>query len=509
MKRSPLLLLAFFTACNELHVVDRTTIAAERFFLVALDGAGEVRTVSTIYETSGTDQAYLELEGGIADVYLVGLANVRLAAADERFDEQRADQLAIDTSAPPAAGELILRAENAFLRTALPKDISILDTKTSGEASGGARENIERALTLDLPIILDRCAEDHRMHLAPFGATAELLAGAMAASHRGIISVTGHEDRAVMLARGAIYVVERGGAVDLDRLANPTNPDFESTVLRADVLGTDVAFAAITAYFRDVDGQRQFLLAGQESGAAAIWRLALGPNGIRRVERVPIEPPVTNLLRDIAVDGQDIAFAVGDDGLVLTGEVIGRPFIRVATPRGAEGEIRRAAASHILTQPHAIATLSPRLYLGYAWEGYWDEIILPATANGIAASIDGDELWVVGERGMVIRRLSTVVEAPMLAYPPSLSACAVADPGTGRLSIEDEHDGASIDEAFVFFQPQHCTSMIRVRRKDLCVSAIEHDGRGRLLDDRRKLLGSWGTTVVTGGPAGLLLEVVR
>lgn len=509
MKRYFLAMVLTATACQQVHTVTRETIDAEQFFLVALAADGSVRTVSPIYDTAGGEQATLAIEGDIDAVYVVGLANERLRAADDRFDDMRVKTVEISVAEPPAAPELILRGDDAFYLRALPEDLPILDAKTNNPASGGERETIERALTLALPIDLDSCADDHPMRLEPFGATRELLAEIRDPNARDLIRATGSGDRALLLTKGALFVVERGGGVDLEVFSSTISPYTESSILHARALGTNVVFAALTAYFRLVDGEPQFLLGGEHDGSAAIWRLALGRNGVRLVEPVYIDPPQTSQIRDLAVDGQDIAVAVGEDGLILTGEVIGRPFIRVETPRGADDEIRRVAASHILTQPHAITTRGMSLYLGYAYEGYWDETQVPSTAAGMAASIDGDDMVIVGEQGMVVRRKESMVEILSLAYPPSFASCTGRDPATGRLVMEDDFNGAAVDEAFFFFQPERCSSAVRVRRSDLCVSAIEDQGPGRASIDRRALLGSWGDTIVTGGPAGLLLEVLR
>jgi hypothetical protein len=500
MKALAWCVLPLMFACTEVHRIEHEMIGAERYFFVSVDGSGAVLEVSSIHETDSTTEVIFPVEGDTEEVFIVGLAGAQLLKLDERFDAARAPQIRLQT--PPAAGSLFLAGDDASLRTKLPEDAKILQAASGAEASSGERAAIAAAVTVELPIRLGLCADDHPMRLVPYGASPELLAELTDPKDSTLLRVAPGNHGALLLTETTLYAVKRGEAIDLQS---------PGSVIPASALGTEVRFTSLA---RDnlsygVENQNQYLLGGVLDGAPAVWRLAFDAAGVRVMFLYPVAtPPMPGAIQDVMFDGQNIAVAVGDHGTVFTAENADDPFGLVDTPSGAEGSIRRAAASHILTQPHAISGDEKKLYLGYAWAGYWDVLEMRERLNSIVASTDGDELWVAGEGGYFGRILDSIWSEPELPYPPELAPCGVREDTTGHILIDDPMIGAAIDGAFVYLQPQSCSALLRVRRRDLCVSAIE-DAPPIRLGGERTTVGYGGDEVLIGGARGLLLTVDR
>lgn len=512
-----ILAVLLLPACTKVQEIDRSKLEAERFFFATTDVAGAVLEVSEIHQTDAAAQVVFPIEGETEEVLIVGLTDAQLRSVDERYEPSRANMLHVLVK-PPGEPTLYFEGDEPFLEVALPSELKVIDANTDAEATVPQREQLAKAISLRLPVSLERCAEDHPMQLVPFGATRELLGDGVPGELSGdryteIIDVIGAEERAVVLTRAAVFVVPRGGAVDAGLMLSTVDPYVENAVLPATSLAANMALKAHVMFFNKIDGEYQFLLLGNEREVGRIWRLALGVNGVRLIREYSVDQPAHPAqLRDIMVDGQDIAVAVGDDGLIVTSEAARLGFTLVTPPVGAEGRLLHTAPTHILTQPHAFAADTPMIYLGYAFGEYWDAVNMSQRVNSLIASIDGDDLWAAGDGGMVARFRDSMWSEPDLQYPASIAGCGVRDHDTGRVKIQDSFIGGTIDASFVYLQAKSCNAVLRVRRSDLCVSPIEEAGAEavQFVAGERKVMSSWsGPTMVVGGPRGLLLEISR
>ncbi len=433
---------------------------------------------------------------------LVTFAAASLRALEPRIDLDDPAALALvprGAMLPPGADPYALKD------LPLPPDTPVLDLR-GGVPLAGARTAAAEGLDAALALRVRRrtCRPGGLTALAPWD-TVPL--GLLEPDLPAPVRVVRLDARsALALHDDRVWFVTRDRPLDLAR----PGPFFDRVVLAtdgpaggllrvptADDAGAmDLAGVAVAPSSTRADGLREVLVAaglrrGEPDGReretderrGALWRLWLGPDGLRAASPDPIAVVPGRRLHAVAIAPGGQAVAVGDRGTALLRARPGEPFGPPEDIGGGWGDKSfSAVATGDPARPLAVSSEN-RLHRLDAARGVWlstPELARPVDINlspralAVAPGPGGEvELWAAGSPGTALGVLDArgwrFLAGP--DFPGSYAGCggAVLADGVYRNTKSEAFLAAVGRGAFNVMGVEECDGVVFLRREDLCV----------------------------------------
>jgi hypothetical protein len=471
-------------ACRaDLETIDLSDRDDVLAFAVALEegpGGLRVRRVTPIAHVVGGrlaagERPEIALVERESEAALVEVPTARLAA-DPSYETARVGEVSARIE-PPPAGRTLAGDPRA------PIAVRSLAGLASITGSEPARAAILGGVTFLVPVDPEWCRPTERA-FEPFGASASAIASNAPADDE-LRRVVRDGDRAILLARGSIHVLARGGSVD--------GPG-ESL----DLLGRLGATSARAGNADLALGEGGRIVAGSQTGertSAVSELIATATIAFVRTATV-----IEERISAVAASGRRLAFVTGegtvyverpggfDTFTILEADRTGR-----AQGLAWTGDDARPLVTSSVNFIHvldAASGLLERRSMPLRREG---ELV---NLNALLA-VDG-VVYGFGSQGYALR-LETAPERMDLELPPRSALCS---PSGTTEATQDHFSHAAATRGYLFLLRESCNSVIAVRFEDRCVSFLPVEGEPSALDhDAEGLLGlhaADGIVVVAG-----------
>lgn len=514
---------------TDLIVVPIDPDALEYFFFVTLDEAGTPLRTSAVFGardrriTFGGSPVEKLLEDESSAV-LIGMKRSDLLAIHPGFDATRAPLLTLAVGSPPTAAAVRLVEGATSVAAPLPESAIVFSPRfgMSGARIDDALPSLRANTVLMIPIDRDRCSTDD-LELEPFAATGQLLPYGVAipgepsdpddlSGWRDFVRVVHVDrDRVIALSEQVIYLVRRAQpipALPSEAGFDPRAPSSAIPMLR---IGGGVA-RSIALDRASGTSERITALLVRSFVQDRILELEISNEGVRFTGTATVSPEwneSTDANLDVAIDDRGRSVVVSEFGAILTRTSPGEPFT-LAPPIAGADEFIRVIATGDPARPHLVSEDDGFLFLGDAIAGTWESFrrrdrFHDVRMIGLGASPDGADLWAVGHLGSIFRRAAHEAWAPVtVATPAELEPCA-SDTNEGSFAIAKTLPGVAVDDTSTYVMIEQCSGVLRIRRTDLCASALHLSGQSiATVEHDLSTLDLLDGSLIVGGRAGSL-----
>lgn len=521
MSRTPLYAAAIAAiaafACGPDAVrLDSSAISFDAAFFITLDAQGEVVRTSEVF---GVDRGTISY----------GHASIRLEDGEERAAIVALDDELIQSTAPGfiAADRsmLALAHDPSFVedgratvrspaKTLVPGGARWFDVQLEGSVLT-PRSDLVPDLVLSIPNDPEFCAKNTPQRLHPVTRTSPYIP-----EHT---SFPGYDEdepddgrvlaihpldgvRFLVATPHVLMLVHRDGEFQL-----PERFDlFPAQLVATATIAKPLTVSGVAIVPPGADGKITVWAVGWTTiGGGRVLELSLDDRGLTPIGTAT-QTPVR--LHNAIADPAGNLIVVGNGGLILLKKSGSSIFERVQA--GTMLDAVSITHTPLTGTPYLIGLKAQSVILGDVLRGAL-QAVEPVIDNalssqnkdvkGVASAPDSGELWAVGELALVSRYRDRTWSAIDLPLPPSLGLCTAGD----RISRWGHTLNAVLaDPEFAYIASEECNALLRIERRNLCVTPVPRDGRdAESSGDDFWSVAQYGTRVFAGGTHGTIFEV--
>ena len=469
-------------------------------FTIFLNDAGDPLRVGPVFGRLD-EQAFgvnaLALQDGEARVLLITMTEEELKAAVARYDRERGLELGVELAPPPTRPTLVDQSATSppFQRAALPDDASFYVVDIDGQ-----RRDVEALTRLEMPdpkaqgavtmiVPIDpECGRDGQLPLRPFAKEAKPITTLTAEDPRTILAydlLWLDDDAVIVVGFREVFLVRRNelwvsSPTTAFALINDDRRFHDGAAEAPAADGTQTAWIA-GGYPGEPADDRD----GRVGARGALFRVVVGPDGIRSVQTATETPGHQLYTAEVAEDGT--VLVGGDDGFMLekapgATEFTRRlPDLRVRETDPGENWVTAIASFDFAPRPWLVGTQG-LLHEYDADNDRWierfvrlDVITQPQLLHfsGIDGRIRGDgdiEFWASADSGGLVRRIGVNAPwTPLLPnFPPRFAPCASPPrPGEPELYSLKTINDLTVQDGFLYLAYQNCTAVVVVPMVDV------------------------------------------